>query len=188
MPEALQLDLSDLPKQQAAPLTLDLSDLPKQQSAPLQLDLSDLPKAGAARYVDETIAQKAKPEDSWFWQSLESSDTLKPYAQKVREYVESPTDTKGAWDWLTSTVPKSAAQLGVGLARTPFDLAQTFSGESRAAIEKFLQEHPEYEQIVREDPTGESLQALAGIGAVEGTLKTAEMAAKGAAENFKDAW
>jgi hypothetical protein len=155
---------------------------------------------------DQSVAQKAKPEHSWFWQTLESSDTLKPYAKKVREYIESPTDTRGAWDWLTSTVPKSAAQLSVGLAKMPFDITQTFSSESRAAIEKFLQEHPEYEQIVREDPTGEGLQALAGIGAVAGTLKTAEAAAKGAAafigkplgidtekqtwtwENFKDAW
>jgi len=124
----------------------------------------------------------------------------------MREYVESPTDTKGAWDWLTSTIPKSGVQLGVGLTKTPFDLAQTFSGESKAAIEKFLQEHPEYEEIVREDPTGETLQALAGIGVAAGTLKTAEATAKGVAafigrplgidtekqtwtwETFKDAW
>ncbi|MGO9315153.1 MAG: hypothetical protein ACLQBD_02785 [Syntrophobacteraceae bacterium] len=150
--------------------------------------------------------QKKKPEDSWFWQTLESSDTLKPYAERMREYVESPTDTKGAWDWLTSTIPKSGVQLRVGLTKTPFDLAQTFSGESKAAIEKFLQEHPEYEEIIREDPSGESLQALAGIGVAAGTLKTAEMAAKRAAagigkplgidtekqtwtwETFKDAW
>ena len=150
--------------------------------------------------------QKEKQKDSWFWQTLESSDTLKPYARKMREYVESPTDTKGAWDWLTNTVPKSGAQLGVGLARTPFDLTQIFSGESQATIERFLQEHPEYEQIVREDPTGESLQALAGIGMGAGTLKTAEATARGVAafigrrlgidtekqtwtwENFKDAW
>src|SRR5271157_3931629 len=78
--------------------------------------------------------QKEEQKDSWFWQTLESSDTLKPYARKVREYVESPTDTKGAWDWLTNTVPKSGAQLGVGLARTPFDLTQIFSGESQATI------------------------------------------------------
>ena len=171
----------------------------------MRVDLSDIPDAETPA-VTPSDQQKEKPEDSWFWQTLESCDPLKPYAQKMREYVESPTDTKGVWDWLTSTIPKSAAQLGVGLAKMPFDLTQTFSSESQAAIEKFLLGHPEYEQFVREDPTGESLQALAGIGMGAGTLKTEEATAKGAAafigkplgidtekqtwtwENFKDAW
>ena len=151
-------------------------------------------------------AQNEKYADSWFWQTLESSDTLKPYAQKIRQYVESSTDTKGVWDWLTDTIPKSAAQWGVKMAKTPFDLAQIFSSESRAGVEKFLQEHPGYEQIVQEDPTGESLQALGSIGMSAGVLKTAEAVVEGTAatvgkpvgidaekqtwswENFKDAW
>ena len=118
----------------------------------------------------DPAAQKKKLEDSWFWQTMESSGTLKPYAERMREYVESPTDTKGAWDWLTSTVPKSGAQLSVGLARTPFDLAQTFSSGSQAAIEEFLKEHPEYEELAREDPTGQSLETLGAIGAGAGLL------------------
>ena len=171
------------------------------EAGPTNLDLRE------ARDNDGTqpAEQKEKPE-SWFWQTLESSDTLKTYAPKIREYVESPTDTKGAWDWLTSTVPKSAAQLGVGLAKMPFDLAQTFGSGSQAAIEKFLKEHPEYEQLVREDPTGQSLETLGAIGAGAGLRDAGEAAAKGVAaaigkplgidtekqtwswENFKDAW
>ena len=124
----------------------------------------------------------------------------------MREYVESPTDTKGAWDWLTSTVPKSASQLSVGLAKTLFDLAQILGSGSQAAIEKFLKEHPEYEELAREDPTGQSLETLGAIGAGAGLLDAMEAAAKGVAasigkplgidtekqtwswENFKDAW
>ncbi|MGA2936143.1 MAG: hypothetical protein ABSF52_03480 [Syntrophobacteraceae bacterium] len=225
-PKTLSIDFSDIPDAlpQAQPeqtpqlplnplsgkkiLKVDFSDIPDAppvQRKILRVDFSDIPDAEPSG-VAPAEQRKGKPEDSWFWQTLESSDSLKPYAQKVRGYVESPTDTKGAWDWLTSTISKSAAQLGVGLAKTPFDITQTFSGASQAAIEKFLQEHSEYEQIVREDPTGEALQALAGIGAVAGTLKTAEATAKGAAafigrpigidtenqtwtwESFKDAW
>ena len=91
-------------------------------------------------------------------------------------------------------------------ARTPFDLAQTYSGASQAAIEKFIQEHPEYQQLIREEPTSEGMEALAGMAAATGIAKTAEAAAKGVArgigklvgidtakqtwswENFKDAW
>lgn len=171
---------------------------------------ADAPTAGGSLTSDEArdkdAAQKEKTEDSWFWQTLESSDTLKTYAPKIREYVESPTNTKGAWDWLTSTVPKSAAQLGVGLAKTPFDLAQTFGSGSQAAIEKFLKEHPEYEQLAREDPTGQSLETLGAIGAWVGLRDVGEAAAKGVAaaigkpfgidtekqtwswDNLKDAW
>jgi len=87
------------------------------------------------------------------------------------------------------------------LARTPFDLAQTFSSGSQAAIEKFLKEHPEYEEL-----TGQSLETLGAIGAGAGSLDVVESTAKGAAatigkplgidtrnqtwswENFKDAW
>ena len=95
--------------------------------------------------------------------------------------------------------------MGVGLARTPFDLAQTYSGASQAAIEKFLQQHPGYEQLVKDDPTGQALEGLGAIGAWAGITSTAEAAAKAAAaigrplgidaekqtwswENFKDAW
>ena len=183
---------------------------------------ADLPVAGASPPVESGAgiagnesqnrdtaqpgAQREKPKDSWFWQTLESSDTLKPYVPKMREYVASPTDTKGVWDWLTNTVPKSTVQLGVGLAKTPFDLAQTFSDESKSEVEKYLQEHPDFERMVREDPTGENLQTLTAIGMSAGIPKVAEATAKGIAaaigkaigvdaekqtwswDNFKDAW
>ncbi len=181
----------------------EIHDLTNKQ----RLDDTGKPNApGDQSAPDQPAAQKKKFEDSWFWQTMESSGALKPYAERMREYVESPTDTKGAWDWLTSTVSKSGAQLSVGLARTPFDLAQTFSSGSQAAIEEFLKEHPEYEELAREDPTGQSLETLGAIGAGAGLLDVVEATAKGAAAsigkplgidtekqtwswgNFKDAW
>ena len=206
---------TDMQKREIAPGILFPHVAPGRQTSTEIHDLTNkqrLDDAGKAyapddqSAPDQPAAQKKKPEDSWFWQTMESSGTLKPYAERMREYVESPTDTKGAWDWLTSTVPKSGAQLSVGLARTPFDLAQTFSSGSQAAIEKFLKEHPEYEELAREDPTGQSLETLGAIGAGAGLLDAVEATAKGAAasigkplgidtgkqtwswENFKDAW
>lgn len=156
--------------------------------------------------ADRLEARNEKNEDSWFWRTLESSDTLKPYAPEIRKYVESPTDTKGAWDWLTNALPKSAARLGIGLAEAPFDIAQTFAGQSQAATEKFLREHPEYEWTIEHDPMGVSMQSLAAMSAAAGIAGAAEMIAKGAAaqygkllgidtekqtwswDTFKDAW
>ena len=159
------------------------------------------------RNASPPAPQKEKPEDSWFWQALESSGTLKPQALKIREYVESPTDTKGLWDWLTNTIPKSTTQLGVGIAKGPSDLAQTYSNESQAAVEKFLREHPEYEQLIQDDPTGQStLELVSAIGGSAGIVKTAEAAGLGFLDSvgkpvgidirkqtwswdtFKDAW
>ena len=152
-PQAQQEQTPQLPENPLSGkkiLRIDLSDLPRVlpvHPRTLRVDLSDLPNAETPA-VTPSDQQKEKPEDSWLWQTLESCDPLQPYAQKMREYLLSPTDTKGIGDWLTSTVPKSAAQLGVSLAKMPFDLTQTFSSESQAAIEKFLLGHPEYEQFV----------------------------------------
>jgi len=43
---------------------------------------------------DQPAAQKKKSEDSWFWQTMESSGTLKPYAERMREYVEKAQPTR----------------------------------------------------------------------------------------------
>ncbi len=197
---------TDMQKREIAKGILFPNGLPGQQQASVEAGPTSLDHREVRDYDGTQPAEQKEKPDSWFWQALESSDTLKPYAPKVREYVESPTDTKGAWDWLTSTVPKSAAQLGVGLAKTPFDLAQTFGSGSQAAIENFLREHPEYGQLAREDPTGQSLETLGAIGAWAGLQDTAEATVKGATafigkrlgidtekqawswENFKEAW
>ena len=183
---------------------------------------ADLPVAGASPPVEsgagiagnesqnrdtaQPAAQNANPGDSWFWQTLESSDTLKPYVPKMREYVASPTDTKGAWDWLTHTIPKSPVQTGVDLAKAPFDLAQTFSGELSRKLKSICRNTPILRKMVREDPVGENLQTIAAIGMSAGIPKVAEATAKGIAaaigkaigvdaekqtwswDNFKDAW
>jgi uncharacterized protein YjaG (DUF416 family) len=197
---------TDMQKREIAKGILFPNGLPGQQQASVEAGPTSLDHREVRDYDGTQAAEQKEKPDSWCWQALESSDTLKPYAPKVREYVESLTDTKGAWDWLISTVPKSAAQLGVGLAKTPFDLAQTFGSGSQAAIENFLREHPEYGQLAREDPTGQSLETLGAIGAWAGLQDTAEATVKGATafigkrlgidtekqawswENFKDAW
>jgi hypothetical protein len=94
---------TDMQKREIAQGILFPNGMPGQQTSTEMHDLTNkqrLDDTGKAYAPvdrptpDQSAAQKKKSEDSWFWQTMESSGTLKPYAERMREYVEKAQPTR----------------------------------------------------------------------------------------------
>ncbi len=112
-------------------LTLDLSDLPKQQAAPLQLDLSDLPKASQpiAPYAGEDKGSQLSSytPDSWLQDEIPAAPSQPLFTSVPRPperiYRENaPQILQDVWDKAKGVQmpgPRREHELGPDLPEVP---------------------------------------------------------------------